>query len=341
MTEKITYAELQEKLSNPEISEAELAQYFVMDKTNSQPFSPVWEVNETIVEDVPAARGQGLFNLLNNAARDRRKRLFEKRRKDMPQRPILVSEGDSWFQFPLVLKDVIDQLIEENSTAYKFNVFSLDAAGDTLENMIANNPEFLKAIDDVQAIGLKVSGFVFSGGGNDLLGTDKMGKPVLHSLLHRDLPNPTIDNVFRPDEVTKLFEALSNYYKQLFQQVHDRYPNLPIFIHGYDYVYPGEYDASDRRSPSYAGKKQWLGQPMEQLGIRDKGLQREIVKRLLDRFHTMQQSLVASHANVHLIETLGTLENVQQWNDEIHPNDVGFAKVGQKFITKINQIITP
>ena len=70
--------------------------------------------------------------------------------------PVLVSEGDSWFQYPIKLEDTIDHLYAKG-----FAVRSLDAAGDTLENMLKDR-EYVDAIGEAKA-----SIFLFSAGGND------------------------------------------------------------------------------------------------------------------------------------------------------------------------------
>jgi hypothetical protein len=69
-----------------------------------------------------------------------------------------VAEGDSWFHYPIVLRDTLDWLNDS------YAIFDLAAAGDTLQNMkrgISN------IIDVIEREGSQ--GFLLSGGGNDLL----------------------------------------------------------------------------------------------------------------------------------------------------------------------------
>ena len=97
-TERITLEELEEKLSDPDVPEEDLRGYFTGDVDNSRPFQPA------IMPDpkkVVVARGAWAMNKLNGLARRRRQRQFE-RRIESEQLPVLVSEGDSWFQFPLL-----------------------------------------------------------------------------------------------------------------------------------------------------------------------------------------------------------------------------------------------
>ena len=74
----------------------------------------------------------------------------------------IVSEGDSWFQYPFLLDDVIDQLFDQ------FAIFSLDAAGDLLQDM-KKQDELSGAITAEQP-----QVVLLSGGGNDLLGDGRL-----------------------------------------------------------------------------------------------------------------------------------------------------------------------
>src|SRR5690606_29256958 len=96
------------------------------------------------------------------------------------RKPVLVSEGDSWFQFPFLIEDVIDQLDPD------FLIWSLDAAGDTSDNMVNRHPEYMQGLNKQKAN--NVAGFLFSGAGNDVIGEDLRGEPVLGKLLKQHTP---------------------------------------------------------------------------------------------------------------------------------------------------------
>ena len=87
-----------------------------------------------------------------------------------------MSEGDSWFQFPFVIKDVIDHLNDD------YLIWSNGAAGDTADNMIFKNPEYMTALNEQDD---RVTAFLLSAAGNDVIGQDENGVPALASLLHR------------------------------------------------------------------------------------------------------------------------------------------------------------
>ena len=159
---KISLEELNRKIVDPNTPPQQLAQYFLRDDDESAPFDPALKLNPETVE-VPAtpagrARGDVLLASANNIARLRRRMAFESRIGSGYQGPVIVSEGDSWFQYPLRLVDIIDHLSAE------YAIRSLDAAGDTLQNMFEEG-EYIEAIQETGA-----SVFLFSGGGNDVLG---------------------------------------------------------------------------------------------------------------------------------------------------------------------------
>ncbi|MCH1922906.1 hypothetical protein L9G15_26195, partial [Shewanella sp. A3A] len=71
-----------------------------------------------------------------------RKVEYEKKiKKGGPNLIRAIAEGDSWFQYPKILWDVIDKLSERPDLAIR----CFSAAGDVLSNMVAN-PQFVEAI---------------------------------------------------------------------------------------------------------------------------------------------------------------------------------------------------
>lgn len=338
---KISMSDLQQKLRDIDVDDKELLQYF---KTTgdpslglSRPFMPALELDPDKVElsevGDPRVEAAVLGSLANSTARFRRKRRFRRGVEDHSERPLLVSEGDSWFQFPFLLDDTIDQLLPT------YNIYSVGAAGDTLQNMIFDNPEYLDALDEV---GDDARGFLFSGGGNDVIGQDTDGTRILERLVRDFMPGQSPAEHLDNEAVDHQFRFVDSCYRQLIGEIGSEFSSIPIFIHSYGHVFPGKYDIDgivDKRDPFYAAKDQWIGQPLDNKGIRDKKLQREIVKLLLDRLAEMQLGLAAVHPNVHVIDVRTAVPDVNEWNDEIHPNDAGFAKVAAVFRRRISEVI--
>ncbi|MGI9436364.1 MAG: caspase family protein, partial [Geminicoccaceae bacterium] len=132
MTKRLSLDQLNALIADPDTRDADLRPYFELDEESSGPMSPELTLNEKTV-DIPTAkeraRGDVALASVNFLSRHRRQADFHRRRARGYKGPIIVSEGDSWFQFPILLDDVIDHLLED------YPIMSLGAAGDTLQNM--------------------------------------------------------------------------------------------------------------------------------------------------------------------------------------------------------------
>jgi len=122
----------------------------------------------------------GFVGFLNKSSQNNKSRIFSEKmnngfisKKTHPENKIVLVEGDSWFEYPLFLHDVTDNLVDQKNLA----VYSLAAGGDWVSNMISGSEyqqEYLKLKPDV---------FILSGGGNDIVGDDGIthfvtGKPI-------------------------------------------------------------------------------------------------------------------------------------------------------------------
>src|SRR5476651_356944 len=81
---------------------------------------------------------------------------------------IILAEGDSWFNYPVILSDVVDWIAMEKNMA----VYSLANAGDWLLNMLHQR----KYVEELSVLHPDV--FLMSAGGNDLVGQSRIGAIV-------------------------------------------------------------------------------------------------------------------------------------------------------------------
>ena len=95
--------------------------------------------------------------------RHRRHRANRRRIRNGWPGPRFVSEGESWFQYPTSLQDIIDHLMVKNA------ILSLGAAGDELAD-IQRQREILLNIDAEGA-----SALLLSARGNDLFDKGQLG----------------------------------------------------------------------------------------------------------------------------------------------------------------------
>jgi hypothetical protein len=329
---KISYDDFKKKLMNPEVPDSEIAQYLTVVPEDSGPFDPRVVPDPQKVDmtteadfDVESAIRWG-----NAICRWRREQRFLTRAHGTTK-PVLVSEGDSWFQFPFLIDDVIDHLSDD------FLIWSLDAAGDTSDNMVNRAPEYRQALDLQKANNVK--GFLFSAAGNDVIGEDLLGVPVLGNLLKPF--DATKDSAGHIDQaqLAAILTRLENDYRKVVATVRHGgdFANLPIFIHGYDYAIPGGFPG-DTRAPIYAAQDEWLGGPMKQKGISDPLLQRAIVRVLIDALYDMLFRVAANNAQVFVVDVRGTLQE-GGWADEIHATSTAFKLVAAHFKSVIKTAI--
>jgi metacaspase-1 len=312
MAETITLDELFKKMSNPATTEKDIAPYFEIDPKLSSPFKPVVAINPAKVRlptDVTEARARSalLLNLFNRWARSKRDDRFAEKIGSGYKGPIIVSEGDSWFQYPLRLQDVIDHLMEH------FAVKSLDAAGDTLDQMLEQD-EYISRIIDTRA-----SVFLLSGGGNDLLSDGQLA-----GHLKRYDPALSAAQHLRPSFDSLVGSAIVN-FETIFRRLELEAPNVHTFCHGYDFPLP---DGGP-----------WLGAPMQSREIVDPTLQKAIAREMMMRFNAALAKTASHFEDVTYVDCRGVVGT--RWFDELHPSDNGYADVAAKFKTGIDALGIP
>src|SRR5215510_704075 len=327
----ISLAELRRIMCDPNTPDDQIKQYFRADPDTSRPFAPsVIPDPEKVDVGVPETmvEAEELGNLANDLARMPRQAIFEFNVARGDKRPLLVSEGDSWFQFPVFLEDVIDQL----GTPYL--IWSVDAAGDTLQHMVLDEPEYMTALRSQAG---SVKAFLFSGGGNDVVGHDKLGRSMLSATLRPFQAGRPAAWYLETDAFVRKLRFVEDCYRKVFATVEAAFPSLPVICHGYDHAIPGG-QPGDPRHPRWAKQAEWLGSALsDDLGIHDAGLQREIIRLLIDRLNDRLRSLCGGNVtggvfrNAWHVDVRDTLPDIGSWADELHPTDDGFSRVAAKF----------
>ena len=281
----------------------------------------IWDLNEDIKKGLVVPEGErGLIDdiklfLGNQIETAQRRKRYRNLRKD-PNRLRIVAEGDSWFQYPILVEDTLDHL-------YKlYAIRSFAEAGDTLENYMKKR-EYLAPIAEEEA-----DFFLVSGGGNDILG--KKFEDFL-----RDTPDPndkTFQKYFKPDFTQKLTQ-LEGLYMEMFTQLLQRYPNLHILVHGYDYAIP-----LDITLPANKKKSSWLGQYLVKKNIQPQAEREQCLHFIMDKFNVMVQKIVAKFGDRVSYIDVRNVVNRTSWFDEIHPTNEGFQLVANRFITEIEKV---
>lgn len=313
----LTLRELQDaigKATQDEDIEAleNLRQYFVVtDTPPAAPFTPPIGLNESLIKDPPtAAEGNAGIALGNALDRAGRQWNFHQRIRSGYNGPIIVSEGDSWFQYPILLDDVIDHINDD------YAVFSLGGAGHTLSEMVNVQNEYFDAIQEHEA-----DFFLLSGGGNDMLGSgqlERFVKPFQNGMMPADLISRTAFNQFR--------QTIAALYNQVASELTRDFPSLTMLVHGYDYVLPRQ-------------NGQWLGKPLANLDI-PQNLWAQVLAIMINEFNeellALESRFPGRVFHVDCRNQVG--RQLSSWDDELHPKSAGSKRVAARFLERIRAV---
>lgn len=325
---KIPLAEARRMVLDPAVPDYVVRSLFTADPNASQPFSPAIVFDPDVVAVEPqeyVLEGARLMNWANELASFRRRNKFLVEQNADDTRPVLVSVGDSWFQFPVFLSDVIDQLGDS------YAIWSLDAAGDTLANMVLTEKRHLAGLRRWAG---KARALLLSGSGNDIVGEDPDGISVLTKIVRPFEAGRSPAWHIDTNEFRRRLAALEACFREVFESVAREFPGLPVICHGYDHAIPA--GPGDPRRPLWAKQDEWLAGPFSRdLGIRDPQLQRAIVAALIDRLNDMLAGLCGGNRpgggfpNAWYVDVRGKVQG--RWADELHPTDAGFSDVARTF----------
>jgi lysophospholipase L1-like esterase len=260
---------------------------------------------------------------------------------------VLVAEGDSWFDYPLL--SVLDALED----VHGYHVESVAHAGDRLESM---------AYDDAQLKALQRTllhlrdqhrvprALLLSGGGNDIAG-DEFGMLLNHAAsglpaLNEKIMDGVINQRLKA-AISWTLAAATGFCREYFRRT------IPIVVHGYAYPVP------DGRG--FLGGFWLLPGPWLQPGFRQKGYvtrsgdadlpgNTKILEPLINAFNAMVASLPGESGLEHvsyldlraeLINEVAGKKYRKDWANELHPTGAAFKAVAKRFDERIRTFPKP
>jgi N-acetylmuramoyl-L-alanine amidase len=339
---KISHAQYLELLMDPETPDDVIAAFSTF-IPGTGAFDPTLVPDPERVEmTTDQIEAENAMKIGNQVARWRRNQSFDRALASGDTRPVLVAEGDSWFQFPIVIHETIDHLRKP------YLVRCASAAGDTAKNMVYGpvGHEGKEYMVELERHRHRVRAFLFSAAGNDIIGEDLEagdGTPVLIKLLTNPGTGSTQPRDYiNQTEVEARLQFLEDAYKTVISEIRavPQFAALPVLIHGYDVPYPWPWGERDPRNPRWAKKDQWLGSAFRTAGI-DGPIRRDILTELIEALYAMLNRVAQSDRHVHVVDCRGTLPHVSDWADEIHGTSDGFAFVAARFQTTLDQVLFP
>lgn len=252
----------------------------------------------------------------------------------------VLADGDSWFDYPLG-KDVLDYL----NNYFKHPVTKLSKAGSTLNELVYGPDELFRRDPSQGKTRLTrvveklreqpFDAFLFSGGGNDIAG-DEFFSFVNHA--ESTLANPNkevLDGV--------VHGTFRKAYEDLIDVLLTEKPNLPIFVHGYDFPWPDGRGAIALGivGPWFDGTFRKKGFPIvnkdDEPGLKRR---RAVLDEFIRAFNVMLDNIETKYmGHVFKVDLLGTLKNHSDWANELHPTNEGFAAVALKFNNRLYEVL--
>ncbi|PKL85695.1 MAG: hypothetical protein CVV22_05915 [Ignavibacteriae bacterium HGW-Ignavibacteriae-1] len=291
----------------------------------------------------------GLLGILNRSSNKARKSKYYKRIESQ-NRGVnykhIFAEGDSWFQFPYFVKDVVDWLNDRDD----YLIYCESSAGDWFTNILYES----RIVPALSTYGSAY--FLISGGGNDLVGSDRIAcmvstKPQpLRYTISSQIADPTITDDQRKividaqPFITKEFYAylwvIKAQYKILFGNLYaenNKHKNVISITHGYDYAIPSNRLGFDFKYPYQpivnhliqSGK--WLFNPMMIKGIKNRYAQKAIMFTFIYEFNQIFIDLAKEFENVYHIDCRGVAESRDDWFDEMHLKDHAYRKIAKAY----------
>lgn len=325
----------------------------------------LFDINEIKNE---SGSNEGRLGRFNRKDRAYRNEIYKDKIRDghrnLKDNIVVLAEGDSWFQFPRVyfkidpVKDILDWLIDDR----KYAVYSLAAGGDWLSNIFYSG-EYVEELPKVSP-----DVFLLSGGGNDLVGNNRLASMVINPILQekRQIDNePILKRLFNKRKTNtdldttkylrglqfisdEFFTFLNLYFVQYFVFLFsltrvDKYKKMLILTQGYDYALPsnknrGNFLSIQRIINEFTDTGHWLFQPLNMKGITDSQDQEAVIYTMIYEFNEMMIQLATFNGlpNVFHIDCRGYAEE-KDWFDELHLKSSGFEDITKVYKYCITQ----
>ncbi|MEQ8952550.1 MAG: hypothetical protein RL120_00315 [Gammaproteobacteria bacterium] len=230
----------------------------------------------------------------------------------------IIAEGDSWFLY-MVGRALIDHLEQK----LDINILNLAFPGDEVGGMMSGKQRqrLVRELKKGAAAGKKFEFLLFSGGGNDLVGAETFYKWLLPWV-----PGTSdLKNTINWTTFNAMLEILSIGYQDVIDIRDQVSPDTVLVFHGYDFAPPN--------GKGVCGLGPWLEPGLEQRNI-PKSYRAEVVKLFLAHFDQWLRGFAASNHNIVVVPTQGTL-TPQEWANELHPGNRGFAKIAARFVVSM------
>jgi hypothetical protein len=245
-----------------------------------------------------------------------RQAVFAASIKQFPKRLVIITEGDSWFSYPLNanIADYIEMM-------HDFSILRLEHNGDEAREILGAGSEQLKKIK-YYLKNYPVDALLLSAGGNDLV-AEELGK-----VLEKKVNGNSWQSSVKLATLTSVLDDIVSAYARLLDARDSLRPTCVVVAHSYCYFQPTGRKATGPFGLLKAGP--WMRPVMVAKGIDPDTEGRDLARYLVDELHARLMALATVRRRFHVVDMRSALPaDDVHWADEIHPSGTGFRRLAE------------
>jgi hypothetical protein len=238
--------------------------------------------------------------------------------RQFPQRLVIVTEGDSWFSYPLNAN-----LADHVELMNDFSMLRLEHNGDEARDILAAGSEQLKKLK-YYLKNYPLDLLMMSAGGNDLVARE------LGRMLNKKVAGATWQSAVKLGALTTVLDDIVAAYSRLLDARDTLRPRCVIVAHSYCYFQPTGRKATGPFGLLKGGP--WMRPILVARGIDPETEGRDVARYLVDELHARLSALAAARPRFQVVDMRAALPvDDVHWADEIHPSGTGFRRLAEDF----------
>lgn len=250
-----------------------------------------------------------------------------------PQRPNVLTIGDSWFQYPLrFYPDLQTRLSQDGVFGRRANFLDDSYPGRDAGDVRTMLRRWDHVAGLLQDRGRPFALFLLSLGGNDVIGrdfsdhlTDGTGHDTAPWPWSADVPDP-VRRWMNLGQLAATFAMIAASYQKIIALRDKRAPEATIITHTYADVTP--MDAKYKFAFIKTGP--WIRKYTGPAGVSTDD-EKLLVRWLLANFHRLLLTIEAETRRFIVLDTRLELPDPAAWDNEIHPLGPGFVHLADTF----------